>query len=394
MKKYLAGAIALAAASGYAQSTVTLSGQIDASMARVSSRTAAGQSISRTGLFPAGMASSFMRFEGREDLGGDLYANFRLETGLNNDNGSGIATNTNNQNSGGALAGLNGGQGQTFNRWAFVGLGSGAWGEVRAGRVYTAAFENFTPYDPFFTNGVGNSASLTLRLGQRNTPVALNVSNAIEYLSPHYGSGFFGRVTLALGENPDNGTLATNNPKRGGDHAAVRVGYAGGPFSVAYSAGMTRNTAGRVGTTNNWGDYSNSNLAGKYNFGWMQLMGQYVNEKLEGATAAGGGLTGNPASEAKNRSILIGAVFPVGAGNIKVSYVDSKLTDNLGSRAERGRMYVVGYDYYFSKRTNLYATYAHINNNAVGNYNFQAAYMTGGQGQGSSGIAFGLKHSF
>jgi predicted porin len=267
----------------------------------------------------------------------------------------------------------------TFNRWAFVSLGSRELGELRLGRVYTAAFENFTPFDPFLTNGVGSSAPISLRLGQRNTQTALNVSNAVEYLSPHYGSGFFGRVTLALGENPSNGTAATSNPRHGGDHGAIRVGYAGGPWSVAYSTGLTKNTVGRVGTVNNQGDYLNSNLAVRYDLGFARLMGQFVTEKLEGATAAGGGLTGVAANEAKTRTLLLGAIVPVGAGNIKVSYANGKLTDNIGSAAEKGQLFAVGYDYFFSKRTNVYVAYSRVKNNSVGNYGLAAAFVTPGQ---------------
>ncbi len=354
-------------------------------------QTATGQSVRKTGVFPAGMASSFFRFEGREDLGGNTYAMFRLESGVNTDNGGGIATNTNNQRSGAGPVTND----LTFNRWAFVGMGGKDWGEVRLGRVYTAAFENFTPFDPFFTNGIGNSAAITLRLGQRNTQTALNVSNAVEYLSPHYGSGFFGRITLAAGENPSNGTVDAGTADGSGDHAAARIGYASGPFSIAFSAGLTRNAAGRIGgTTNNQGDYFNTNLAARYDLGFMRLMGQYVTEKLEGASAAGGSLTGIATNEAKTRSFLIGAVVPVGAGNIKFSYVDGRLSDNIGSPAERGKMFVAGYDYYFSKRTNLYAAASHVRNNAVGNYGFQAAYVTPGRGQSSTGLAVGLKHIF
>lgn len=390
MKKYFAGLVALAAASGFAQSSVTLSGQVDTSVATAKTRNAAGAAVRKTGVFPAGMASSFLRFEGREDLGSNWHSSFRLESGLNTDTGAGIATNTNNQRSGAGT----GVSALTFNRWAVVGVGNKAFGEIRFGRVYTAAFENFTPYDPFLTNGVGSSAALTLRLGQRNTQTALNVSNALEYLSPHYGQGFFARVTLALGENPSDGSLATSNPRRAGNHEAIRVGYAKGPLSVAYSAGLTHNTAGRTGTVSNQGDYLNTNLAARYDFGWAKLLGQYVTERLDGASAAGGNLTGVASNVAKTRSFLLGAVIPVGAGNVKVSYVNGKLTDNIGSAPEKGKLFAVGYDYFFSKRTNLYTVYSHIGNNADGNYGLSSAYVTPGQGRATSGFAVGVKHIF
>jgi predicted porin len=388
MKRSIAALTALAAASGFAQSNLTLSGQLDVSAASTSSRSA-GQKIRINGVYPSGMASSFLRFEGREDLGGGLYSTFRLEAGLNLDTGTGFPTNTNNQRSGAVAA-----SGLTFNRWAYVGLGSRDLGEIRIGRVYTAAFENYTPFDPFTTNGVGSSTPISLRLGQRNTPTALNVSNAVEYLTPGYGQGFFGRLTLALGENPSSGTLAAGNPRRAGDHQAVRIGYASGPVSVAYSAGITHNTAGRIGTANNQGDYINTNLAARYDMGWLKLLGQYVTEELEGASAAGGNLTGVATHEAKTRTLLLGAVVPVGVGNIKLSHVNGRLSDNIGSTGERGKLFAIGYDYYFSMRTNAYTVISRVRNNAAGNYGFAAGYVTPGQGQSSTGIAVGLKHIF
>lgn len=390
MKKHLVALAAIASVSAFAQSRVGIAGLLDDSVAVIKTRSG-GQTVRNSGMYPSGMSSNFFRFDGVEDLGGDLFANFRLEAGLNTDTGLGLPSNSNNQRSGAgpAVAGF------TFNRWAYVGLGHKSFGEVRAGRVYTSAFENFTPFDPFLTNGVGSSSPITLRLGLRNTQTALNVSNAIEYLTPHYGSGFFGRVTVALGENPSNGSLATNNPRHGGDHQAFRIGYGAPRWSVAYSMGLTHNTAGVTPTGRNAGDYLNSNLAARYDFGWAKFYGQYVTEKLEGGTAAGGVLTGVAANEAKTRSFLLGVIVPVGLGNVKFSYVDGKLTDNMGSAAEHGRLFALGYDYSLSKRTTLYTAYSHIRNNAAGNYGFASAFaLTPGQGESSSGLSFGVRHTF
>jgi predicted porin len=389
MKKCLAALTAIASASAFAQSYVGISGLLDDAVTVVKSR-ADGQVVRKTGLFPSGMSSNFLRFDGREDLGHDWSANFRLESGLNTDTGLGIASNSNNQRSGAGTATSP----LTFNRWAYAGLANKSLGEIRAGRVYTAAFENFTPYDPFLTNGIGSSTAISLRLGQKDTQTALNVSNAIEYLTPHYNKGLFARVTVALGENPSDGSLATSNPHRGGEHEAVRVGYAAERWSIAYSAGLTHNTAGKTPTGNNAGDYLNTNLSGRYDFGMAMVEGQYVTEKLDGASAAGGNLTGIASNQAKTRTFLVGLVVPVGAGNIKFSYVDGRLTDNIGSAAERGKLYAVGYDYFLSKRTNLYTVYSRILNNEVGNFSYSSAYVTAGQGQASSGLSVGMRHLF
>lgn len=389
MHRHLAALAALASTSAFAQSGVAISGVFDLAVSHVKTHVA-GQSLSTTGLYSSGMSSSLLRFEGRESLGGDVYALFRLESGLNLDTGTGLATNTNNQRSGATPAG-----GMSWNRWAFVGLGSTSLGELRLGRVYTAAFENFTPFDPFLTNGVGASTPISLRLGQRNTQTALNVSNAIDYTTPgYYGKGFFARVTGALGENPSDGSLATSNPRHGGDHGALRVGYAGGAFTVAFSTGLTRNTAGVTPTGNNAGNYLNTNLSGRYDLGFVKLYGQYVTERLDGASAVTGGLTGNPAHEAKTRSFLVGASIPVGLGNIKLSAVQGKLSDNLGTAPEKGRLVVVGYDYFFSKRTNVYTALAHVGNNDRGAYGFATTLPQSSRGESSSSLSAGLRHQF
>ena len=389
MKKLLVALAAIASASAFAQSRVGISGLLDSAVTTVKTRSG-GQDVRVTGLYPSGLSSNFLRFDGVEDLGGDWFANFRLEAGLNTDTGLGLPSNSNNQRSGAAPA-----TGLTFNRWAYAGMGNKSFGEIRAGRVYTAAFENFTPFDPFLTNGVGSSSPVSLRLGLRNTQTALNVSNAIEYLTPHYyGRGFFGRVTVALGENPSNGSLATGNPRHGGDHQAFRIGYAAARWTVAYSMGLTHNTAGTTPTGRNAGDYLNANLAARYDFGWAKLYGQYVTEKLEGATAVGGALTGVASNEAKTRTFLLGVAVPVGAGNVKFSYVDGRLTDNIGSPAGRGKLFAVGYDYSLSKRTTLYTAYSHLGNNAAGTYGLASAFPTPGRGESISGLSAGIRHLF
>lgn len=384
----LAAVSAIASTGAAAQSNVTISGVLDVAVSRIETKVG-GRSVDVTGLYPSGMSSSLLRFEGREELGGGLYATFRLESGLNLDNGTGIATNTNNQRSGATPAG-----GLSFNRWAYAGIGSKALGELRVGRVYTAAFENFTPFDPFLTNGIGSSTPMSLRLGLRNTQTALNVSNAIDYTTPNYGKGVFARGTLATGENPSTGSLATSNPRHAGDHGALRVGYAGGPLTVAFSVGLTKNTAGVTPTGNNAGDYLNTNLSARYELGFARLLGQFVTERLDGATAAGGGLTGIASNEAKTRTLLLGAIVPVGQGNIKVSIADGRLRDNLGNPTEKARLYVLGYDYFFSKRTNVYTALSHVNNNAVGNYGFATAYPAPGRGESTTGVSAGLRVLF
>src|SRR5659263_37578 len=142
MKKSLVALAALAVVgAASAQSSVTLFGVVDATVAY-----GTGDSTSKTQLTNSGYNSSRLGFKGVEDLGGGMQAGFWLEAGVMNDNGAGAATNTNNQATGGALAGMNGSQGLTFNRRSTVSL-MGGFGEVRLGRDYTPQFWSETVYD-------------------------------------------------------------------------------------------------------------------------------------------------------------------------------------------------------------------------------------------------------
>ena len=117
MKKSLI-ALAVLAASGaaMAQSSVTLFGIVDATYAYGS-----GSVANKSQLTNSGYNSSRLGFRGVEDLGGGMSASFHLEAGLNNDNGSGATTSTNNQ----GASGVTGGGGLTFNRRSTVSLNGG-----------------------------------------------------------------------------------------------------------------------------------------------------------------------------------------------------------------------------------------------------------------------------
>ena len=127
----LALLLAALACSGPAlsQSSVTLFGIVDAAYSHGS-----GSIADRDQLTSGGNNSSRVGFRGTEDLGGGLSASFWLEAQFNADNGTGVATNLNNQapSAGSASAG---GGGLTFNRRSTVSL-AGSWGEVRLGRDY------------------------------------------------------------------------------------------------------------------------------------------------------------------------------------------------------------------------------------------------------------------
>ncbi|MGL4576216.1 MAG: porin, partial [Burkholderiaceae bacterium] len=164
-KSLLAVAVfgALASAGAQAQTSVTLFGVVDAAVARIS----ASGGANRTGMTNSGLNSSRLGVRGTEDLGGGLKAGFWIEGQLQNDTGTGNAT----------------GGGLNFQRRSTVSL-MGGFGELRLGRDYTPIFWNTTVFDPFGTNGVGQSLVpaqlLTAGAGLLRTAVATGALTAAQ----------------------------------------------------------------------------------------------------------------------------------------------------------------------------------------------------------------------
>ena len=356
-KSLIALAVLAAAGTASAQSSVTLFGIVDATVQRISN--SGGAAV--TQLTDSGYNSSRLGFRGTEDLGGGMSASFWLEAGINNDNGTGDATNTNNQATGGALAGMGGSQGLTFNRRSTVSL-AGGWGELRLGRDYTPQFFNLTVFDPFGTNGVGTTQTLNSII---TGPTAVRASNSIGYLLPAKLGGFYGQLQYYMGENLD--TAANEDDGTG---VGARVGYAAGPFNVALSLSRTEYAAG---------DVQQNNLGGQWDFGMAKLMGHFSWD--ENGVAEGKGW-------------LLGGLVPVGAGEIRLAYSQYETDLGLGGADPKARKIAIGYVHNLSKRTALYTTYARVRNS-----NGSASAVAGGAGApainaSSSGFDLGLRHSF
>jgi predicted porin len=344
MKKTLV-ALAVLAASGaaMAQSSVTLFGVVDA-------RYAAGKgSVSTvTKLSNSGNNSSRLGFRGTEDLGGGMKASFWLEAGVNNDDGSGSATNTNNQ----AVTALTsaGTQGLTMNRRSTVSL-EGGMGEIRAGRDYTPHFWSETVFDPFGTVGAGTNIGAF-----KGGLTGVRASNSIGYLSPSM-SGAKAWIQTYYGEN------ASTAAKVGAGNS-YRLTFDQGALSLAYAGSKTTTGAGVTNDT--------SNIGGSYDLGVAKLMALSMKTKI---TAA-----------ADIKGSLIGAAVPMAGGTFRMS---SAQTEQAGKKAKQTS---VGYMMPLSKRTELYGTYARI-----GNSGGSSTALNGGvtaANASSTGYDLGVTHRF
>ena len=164
-------AIATTSALVQAQS-VSISGAVDVSYESVNTGDPVG---GRKTLLNSGtVTSSRIVFAGEENLGGGLTALFRLDMGVQVDNGN-------------LLPGANG----NFGRTSIVGLNSKQWGQLALGRTVTPLTPMLVQTD-FATAGYyGNSGSISQNLIGRT-------SNGIFYTSPSM-NGFIVRAAYGLG---------------------------------------------------------------------------------------------------------------------------------------------------------------------------------------------------
>ena len=297
MKRSLLALAALTAFAGVAtaQSSVTLSGRLDAGLVR-----SAGQ------WSMAGSQSGYNAFSlsGTEDLGGGMRAFFMMNHRFSVQNGT--------NNSGGNASTLGGGN---FWRNAWVGLGGG-FGDVRLGRILMPLQDVNGGYDAFDTGTVGS-----VHVNGLFNVANVRANSAIYYRTPRMG-GFFAHAAIAAGEGQLNSGANSERPM------GFAVGYAAGPLSVA--AAMDRSPA----------NLDTVGLYAKYNFGAVTVMGQF--EK------------GDETATLSTKGYSFSAVIPVGVGRIMAGYARIDPSGTGGARSTHSK-FGIGGEYNLSKRTLIYS---------------------------------------
>ena len=337
MKKSLLALAVLGAFAGVAsaQSSVTIYGIIDQSVAKGNGGTAAGAlGTSKAWQVRDGGPGSRLGFRGNEDLGGGLSAQFLIEHRFSPDTGE--------QN------------GTPF--WmggSYVQLTSKAAGSVYMGRWYSPIFWVSLKTDPFGYGGIAQVGSLNLAnyLNPSAVGPGLRTTNTVGYKTPNWG-GFTANVAVGLGEN--HATV--------GRDTGVNVEFTSGPIyaGVAYdkiSAGTPT-----FGATTGAVDGNSVFIAGfAYNFGFIRPMISYSQSETR---------TG---SVVESDALSVGLTAPVGPGMIKAHYTmrntDAAPLAGVPTDVKLKKL-GVGFDYFLSKRTKVYLDLAQVretsrtNNNA------------------------------
>jgi predicted porin len=335
MKKSL---MALACASAFAvtanaQSTLTTYGIVDMGFVAESGGTAG--SIDK--ITSGAQSGTRLGFKGTEDLGNNLKALFVLETGIAADTG-----------------GFN--QGAGFARQSFVGLQSDV-GTLTLGRQYTPFFLALNGVaDPFASGLAGNAQNLIPHSGIR-------MNNAVKYVTPIF-SGISGEVAYGFGEN-------AAGVDRAGRNAGGSIGYSDGALNVrlAYHRGNDPVATTTLRDTSTM-------LAANYNFEVAKVFAAYSDNDVQ---ISGRG---------KSRDFLLGVSIPFDKHTFIASFIKKDSRSALNQDADQ---FGLGYTYALSKRTNLYAAWATIDNKRG------ATYTVGNNsevGTGDKAFNLGVRHTF
>lgn len=356
MKKTAALILVLGSAAAHAQSNVSLYGIVDAAVVGES-----GGAGKVTKVSSGAASASRIGLRGSEDLGGGLSAFFTLESGTKIDTGALDATNT------------------LFNRQAFVGLKS-TYGAVALGRQYTPWHKALAALDPFGTGYAGTSKNLFPDWGSN-----VRTSNTVTYASP-LSHGVEVELAYSAGEQTEFSA---------GRQFGGAVNYARGPLAVrlAYNSKNTDVVANGITAAVNRSLGRNTLLGATYDFRWVKLHAAYGVDKGDNSTPLGnannpyGGAAPTPSTD--GRDVLLGFTAPVTAhGTLMFSAMHK---DDRSSFNQDASSWGIGYLHALSKRTGLYAAYAHIRNQNGAGY---TVANNSESGTGSTGYNLGIRHTF
>lgn len=217
--KFIALSALAACSAASAQSSVTLYGVADISLAKVT-----GSSVQMAGLAPLTNGTSRFGLRGTEDMGGGLKASFNFEAEVNPETG---ATAT-----------------ATFARAANMSL-SGGFGTLKMGRTLNPSFYGVTAWE------LTGAANYSVVSSQFSYAGSSRNSSELSYTTPNFGGMTLTLGKVLKGDNSNVGKIDLNLIYRNGPLAAslaynkmdntpknyvLGVAYDFGSFKLAGSA--------------------------------------------------------------------------------------------------------------------------------------------------------------
>jgi predicted porin len=351
--KIIALAIAgLVSGGAFAQSNVTLSGNIGMSYNQysLSGATAARTTHTQNNLSDE---SSAIILSGVEKLGNGMDLWFQIDSRLTMDRGKALANQYGNTF---MTSGL--GDGNTA-----IGF-QGNWGKVGFGR-WDVHYDAFAPIGDWPTAGALASRfgyfGLLAQVNGAQVALGTRAANAMFYDTPSF-SGFKARV--AYSTNPAGGegeaTLAANNGNpNNGNAYQLKLNYDNGPINAVYSyfnykvedrgnytAGWAVAAAGVTNTPTavaapNPGDQKSNRLGVAYTF----PMGLKVGLGWDRSTVAN-----NATGDRTRTAWMMPISYTMGAHSLGFNYAKAGNTSNVAGDTSANE-WMLNYGYAFSKRT-------------------------------------------
>ncbi|MEG1970933.1 MAG: porin [Burkholderiaceae bacterium] len=388
MKKTLAALAVLGAFSGaaFAQSNVQLYGIVDGGIRMVDSTVDGINSV--TGVQSGQQSGSRFGLKGSEQLGNGLKVVFQLENGFDLDSGK------------------LGNDSRLFGREARVGV-EGAFGAVNVGRFGNLGSGNGTfsiiggMASPFGTSFADAGTQGTLLLNDR-------FDNSVVYVSPKF-AGFQASAMYSFQTNGQESAKIDGTTAKPGDtdknntYAGLGLTYAIGKLqtgltyeqftaSYGYLDGFDKDPIAEKNDT------KVLKLAANYDFGIVKPFAYY--QRGEGGKLADFNLY--EGTEAiKSDAFSIGASAPIMGGTLMASYQwfksddFKKATDDLNSVNVERQIFAVGYDYPFSKRTNVYGVMSFSQGDGAWDKEKEAVHVTGWDANVNRNVyEIGLRHKF
>jgi predicted porin len=337
---------ALFATAAFAQSTVTLSGQVDVGVVNPIG-------ADKLRIDQSGNGANQIVFSGSEDLGAGLRATFRLaqrfspESGLND----------------GSLGNRPIFQGETT-----IGL-AGPFGTLRLGRALSALRGPVDNTDPWGT--LQQASVAVVATGYASSPDNIayagagTVTGTVVALTPvatgagagridgiHYATPSFSGFTAALTYGPKSTQITGVTTTGANQFVSAWLQYAGGPLTLGLGAEENRE-----------GDRIKAAQL-SYDLGVAKVGTTY-------------GIVDRTDTASDRKSFNVSAIAPMGPMTFKVGYGRSRLDGVSASLKKVG----VGLDYALSKRTMVYTSYGRDTG-------------TGTAGTARSGYDLGVRHTF
>jgi predicted porin len=335
-KTALAAAL-LASASGLAaaQSNVSIYGLLDAFAGRVAGAATGVNSLDKATwrLDGGGMSTSHIGFRGAEDLGDGFSAVFDISTFIRNDTG-GVGRSD-------AIGPpVNVAADPFWSRYSWVGIASRDYGRVRFGNITALLFVNSLTTNAFGDSTVFGPLNLVTHIGAPQAG-GTGWTNSVGYDSPNL-SGFTLGLLRSLSEGQNGGNESARLVYAQGHLAASLVWQSVKKDPITFADGTTKNNV------KTW------MLGGSYDFQVAKVFahqGRLVNGGTEAAP-----------QNIRYRITEVSAQVPIYSGQLLAGYALRKTGDTpapvpaavAGGNIER-QVATVGYDYYPSKRTDLYA---------------------------------------